>query len=379
MKSFWTICACGLALLLLQPTGASAQTHAGLNLNLVIANRDSVTFIAHMYTPPGVSFQMEAVYVAVTYDPAHFTVTTNSITNHRFAINGFTKDSRHDFDNNGIDPDIALYGESHPNFGTITIPANAPINLCRFAFWPKFPNVGGTTSFCVIGNNPTGALTGYYINTSVDNQIFDPVSCLQNVYFPVELSAFAATQQGTMVMLQWTTQSESGNHGFQVERRAEGEDWQVIGFVKGAGTTTQQRQYTLLDQSLIASGLYEYRLRQIDLDGTENLSDVRRVQFTTGATAFALEQNYPNPVSASGATPASIRYSVAERGSVRLIVTDVLGRIVAELMDEVMDAGTYTRTWVPYGVPAGLYLVTLEARGTSTGTQRATMRMNVVR
>lgn len=378
MKSFWTMCALGLALLLAGGADTTAQTHAGLNLNLVHASRDSVTFRAEMFTPQGVSFQMEAVYVAVTYDPAHFTVTTNSIMNHRFAVNGFQKDSRHDFDNDGVNPDIAIYGESHPNFGNITFPANASVNLCRFAFWPKFPNVGGTTSFCVAGNSPTAAITGYYINTSVDNQIFDPVTCLQNVYFPVELSAFTAGQHGSLVLLQWTTQSETGNHGFQVERRAEAGDWEMIGFVQGAGTTTQQRQYTLLDQSLTTSGLYEYRLRQIDLDGTENLSDVRRVRFTTGATAFALEQNYPNPVSASGAAPTSIRYSIAEHGTVRLTVSDVLGRTVAVLMDDVMDAGTYTRTWTPQGVPAGLYLVTLEATS-AAGTQRTSMRMNVVR
>ncbi|MBL0173941.1 MAG: T9SS type A sorting domain-containing protein [Ignavibacteria bacterium] len=50
---------------------------------------------------------------------------------------------------------------------------------------------------------------------------------------------------------------------------------------------------------------------------------------------FVLQQNYPNPFSSS----TTISFHVAERAPVRVTVHDALGRHVATLADEVMDAG----------------------------------------
>jgi hypothetical protein len=44
-------------------------------------------------------------------------------------------------------------------------------------------------------------------------------------------------------------------------------DWESIGFVSGNGTTTQTQTYLFSDINLNA-GRYQYRLKQIDFDGT---------------------------------------------------------------------------------------------------------------
>ena len=77
--------------------------------------------------------------------------------------------------------------------------------------------------------------------------------------------------------------------------------------------------------------------------------------------AFALEQNYPNPFN-----PAThIRYAVPQAGPVRLEVFDMLGRLVAVLVDEQKAAGTYDVVFDASGLSSGVYLYKMTAAGFS--------------
>jgi hypothetical protein len=75
-------------------------------------------------------------------------------------------------------------------------------------------------------------------------------------------------------------------------------------------------------------------------------------------TAFALEQNYPNPFNPS----TTIRYDVAKPANVTIRVYDVLGRTVAQLVDGVHAASSYTVQWNPSGLSSGTYLYRIDAR-----------------
>ena len=74
-------------------------------------------------------------------------------------------------------------------------------------------------------------------------------------------------------------------------------------------------------------------------------------------TAFALEQNHPNPFNPE----TVIRYHIAQAGPVRLDVLNLLGRTVAVLVDDTRAAGTYTATLDARHLPSGLYLYRLQA------------------
>ncbi|MBN1447994.1 MAG: T9SS type A sorting domain-containing protein [Bacteroidetes bacterium] len=85
-------------------------------------------------------------------------------------------------------------------------------------------------------------------------------------------------------------------------------------------------------------------------------------------SAFALEQNYPNPFNPS----TTIAFDVAEERHVRLVVYNSLGAEVAVLADEVLAAGSYTRTFDATGMPSGTYVYRLTA-GDFVQTQRMTL------
>jgi 1,4-alpha-glucan branching enzyme len=79
---------------------------------------------------------------------------------------------------------------------------------------------------------------------------------------------------------------------------------------------------------------------------------------------YGLSQNYPNPFN----PVTSIRYSLAAGGHVRLVVHDMLGRVVAVLVDESKAAGTHQVAWDAGGVASGVYVCRLET-GTFVGSK----------
>ncbi len=69
-----------------------------------------------------------------------------------------------------------------------------------------------------------------------------------------------------------------------------------------------------------------------------------------------LGQNYPNPFAAR----TSIAYSLSEAGHVSLIVYDVLGREVKQLVDQTLPAGEHTVEFMPAELPSGIYFYRLQ-------------------
>jgi len=91
---------------------------------------------------------------------------------------------------------------------------------------------------------------------------------------PVELNSFSASVQNDKVILKWKTATETNNSGWSVERSKDNAEWKSISFVPGAGTTTSIKEYSYTDKNLQA-GTYQYRLKQIDLDGTIEYSSIQ--------------------------------------------------------------------------------------------------------
>jgi hypothetical protein len=187
---------------------------------------------------------------------------------------------------------------------------------------------------------------------------------------PVELSDFQATPHRDGVLLKWTTTTELNNSGFFVERRRKPLDasttqptWVSLDFVRGNGTTTTQTSYTFIDKS--ASGMVEYRLKQVDFDGTVDYSPI--INFDAGLPKkYDLWQNYPNPFNPT----TIIRYQLPTTSIVKLELYDVLGKKVAELFDGQQEAGAfeYQLDAAKLRLSSGVYFYRLQAGSASGGT-----------
>lgn len=104
---------------------------------------------------------------------------------------------------------------------------------------------------------------------------------------PVELTYFKAELVSNTVVLKWQTATEENNAGFEVERSTDGSQFETLGFVEGNGTTTEVKNYTYIDYE-IQKGIVYYRLKQIDLDGAFEYSNIVYVNFKgeTGSRIF---------------------------------------------------------------------------------------------
>jgi len=72
---------------------------------------------------------------------------------------------------------------------------------------------------------------------------------------------------------------------------------------------------------------------------------------------FNLEQNYPNPFNPG----TIINYQIPESEFVSLKVYDIMGQVVAELINEKQNAGTYNVEFDASSLSSGLYVYTLTA------------------
>ncbi len=123
---------------------------------------------------------------------------------------------------------------------------------------------------------------------------------MDNLYFynsiglPITLSKFTATNNKNTVQLNWTTQTEINNKGFNVQRSVDGINFSTIGsFVNGKGNYSGVSNYTALD-NLPNIGSNFYRLQQVDFDSKLNYSSVVNVRVTkNNLLGFSF---YPNPV-----------------------------------------------------------------------------------
>ncbi len=79
------------------------------------------------------------------------------------------------------------------------------------------------------------------------------------------------------------------------------------------------------------------------------LGIVTGVESKTLPNTFTLKQNYPNPFNPT----TTISFSVPEKSFVSLVVTDLLGRKVAELVNEEKPQGNYTVFFDAGNLPAG--------------------------
>ncbi|TSJ40120.1 hypothetical protein [Fluviicola chungangensis] len=186
--------------------------------------------------------------------------------------------------------------------GTLTIDITAGSDV-DFAIWGPFANVATGTAACNTYGAPTdcsysiaaveqvnvaGVLPGQvyvllvtnYANTVQNINVTNAggtatTNC--GIVLPVGYTAWDAVHLNGTVRLSWTTETETNNDYFAVQRSVDGLIWETIGVVGGSGTTSDPHSYSYSDDSP-NQGINYYRLMQVDMDGQSVLSPVRSVK-----------------------------------------------------------------------------------------------------
>lgn len=349
-----------------------AQPDPSISMVLVHAGLDSIV-ISLKFTNNNVMWNSNGMQAAVLYDNSVLipNATMGKVPIHglHFAANGWQ-----DYSNYNLFDDQMGYAEG-PISGAVTISANQVFNLCKmnWAIHGK-PPVGGITSLSFYGNTGSAGSTGYLWTSDPDLRAFSSATGLSNFGYPVELKTFSAVVDGNAIVLSWVTESETNNSGFEIERRYQSgsgnnTEWTPIGFVKGNGTTTRRIEYMSMDFDDHPSGTYQYRLKQIDMDGSYAYSIIAEARVTVNSDVFILSQNYPNPIgNGTTSTWTTIEYTVPMNASsgreIQLTVFDALGRVVEVLVHSIESGGRHSAKFYSGNLPSGLYTYQLRSGST---------------
>jgi hypothetical protein len=266
--------------------------------------------------------------------------------------------SKVSFDNVNNRLRIASHSPSGDGTGTIIANSGFGTRLGRF-------RVTNTVTFAAAQanlswyNGPTGFFTkmfAYVGSSNVEITVAaNHIVNLNNPPLPVEITEFGSVVKKNTIILSWITLSEINNSGFEVERSLNPPEggrfkWVKIGFVHGSGTIAEPRSYSFEDKNL-NTGIYSYRLRQIDYNGNSEYFKLQN-EVTVGKPGeFNVSQNYPNP-----SNPKSkIDYEIPITGKVTIKIYDVTGSEVVTLVDEIREAGYYSAEFDGSNLASGVY------------------------
>lgn len=180
----------------------------------------------------------------------------------------------------------------------------------------------------------------------------------------IELLEMSVRCTNSSNQIDWQTSSETNNEKFQIFHSLDGESFKVIGGIKGAGNSTEIKNYSFQHKEAPLGKNY-YKLRQIDFDGNYTDSKVvvfdgrcANLNFNTESIYYNAENNMLN---------LTLNSLVDERGCFSLL--DVSGRIIFK---ESFNINKHTDLYT-FSMPLlsnGVYLVTLSDDGGGQYSQK---------
>jgi Lamin Tail Domain len=209
---------------------------------------------------------------------------------------------------------------------------------------------------------------------------------------PVTLSTFSAQYISGNAILNWSTQSEDANMGWNIYRSITVNMGQSIvinaeGMIEGAGTTSEPTDYIYEDEHEIEfNTVYWYWIESISNAGEVELFGPVTLTTPYGdpnsnstpvPIEYGLYQNYPNPFNPS----TEISFMLAENSLVELSIYDIKGRKVTTLLNDQLVSADQLQSIVWNGVDdggkkvsSGLYFYKLD-----TGSKIEAKRMLLVK
>ncbi|SDD48534.1 hypothetical protein SAMN04487996_101134 [Dyadobacter soli] len=192
--------------------------------------------------------------------------------------------------------DFETYNQAYGNANNASLPANLKVVQYHGTSPYGFP---GTYS------GPTELITNVTVTESEDQTMYLVsfqvsgfsgffISGQSEAALPVTLVSFQAKKRENEAYLQWQTTSEVNSDRFEIERSADGKNWQYLGQVASKGGVSTHTDYSYTD-ALPITGTNLYRLKMVDraadgIDGSIAYSRVAALEFDAERVAI-----YPNP------------------------------------------------------------------------------------
>jgi hypothetical protein len=171
---------------------------------------------------------------------------------------------------------------------------------------------------------------------------------------PVSMFNFGGFVKDYKAYLNWSTAVESNNKGFYVERSKDGRNFTSVGFINGAGNSSQIKNYTYTDVTLKDMNVTTtyYRLKQVDVDGKSSYSNVLSLNLQN----ILQWRLYPNPV--KNIATVELNLTAASKVNVQVISRD--GKTVINSDKGILGQGTQQVFINTQGLAKGSYIVRIK-------------------
>lgn len=254
-----------------------------------------------------------------------------------------------------------------------------------FAYSPNLDTLlrstdGGVGWSCIFAAKDGGAQqvvnyrdvssVGVYLDTK-DN-IFFSFRNGANSTGPAAL--FRSTDNGdTWVNLNFTTEVVSWANGLNGEIYVRSFQAKSLFRSYTSGNTWENISGNLPNGGMYAIGVSPSNVLYVSLYGSKIFkysppTDVEAQHFPVPVLHYRLDLNFPNPFN-----PATmVAFELPERSHVRLRILDILGRVVAELVNKDLEAGYYSQVWNAIDLPSGVYICQVEATSITNVRKRFT-------
>ncbi len=196
--------------------------------------------------------------------------------------------------------------------------------------------------YFVTDGGPSGNNSNYI---GIDDVAYDFGS------LPVTFKNFDGVMQNGQSLLKWTTTNEINNKGFDVERSADGQVFNPIGFVAGQNKAAGDNNYTFTDVKPV-NGTNYYRLKQIDNDGHTSYSSIIQLKNVIADFVWSV---YPNPVVDNG----WMQVQLPKAAKVAVQVVSSTGKIISMIDKGTLQTGTYSIPLNLNTASKGVYIVNL--------------------
>jgi PKD repeat protein len=145
------------------------------------------------------------------------------------------------------------------------------------------------------------------------------------ITLPVELLDFTVRydEDSKSAVLNWITVSETNNKEFVIEKSLDGLVFEKIGQVSGQRTTTEEHHYEFVDED-VSVGKYYYRIKQVDFDDSEELSEIKSVTIKGNRDIKV----FPNPITKKSIL--NITFESLDDSEISIRMIDILGRLINE-------------------------------------------------
>ncbi len=204
-----------------------------------------------------------------------------------------------------------------------TTSGSTAIGTFNVQFW----NGGNFTKFNSTGN---GVTTGVGAISATLTNINGPIVLSSgSASLPIKLVQFDAKVAGSAVEVTWTTAEEKNNDFFSIERSEDGQNFEKIEEIDGAGNSSQLLKYKTMDHQPLA-GISYYRLKQTDFDGKFSYSPLRAVNRGTASIsddpAMEVRSFGPNPFT----DQFNVEYNLTQAGETSIMIFNMSGQVVFE-------------------------------------------------